>query len=106
MPSPLPQIRQLDKKSERFLDTLFETVDDWLCDGKLGEVDKLLKDVNPIADSEVLCLGALTISCAARDKLLEYKNLYNRLYVYLNDTRGEEYAKSALYGLEPWRKYG
>lgn len=104
--SHLSHIRQLDEVSPRkAIAYLFGIIDDWFCDGKFGEVDELLKSVNPTMCfySEEVILGLLTISRPAKEKLLNYKLLYDRAITAWSG-RGDEYVKSLLYGLEPGDK--
>lgn len=101
--SHLSHIRQLDEVSPRkAVAYLFGVVDDWLCDGKFAEADELLRSVNPNIGfySEEVILGLLTISRLAKEKLLNYKLLYDRVITAWSG-RGDEYVKSLLYGLEP-----
>lgn len=66
--------------------------------GDFKTVDKILLGVEPglLSDSDLIAF--LSISLAARHKLLNYKELYDRLEVYFVTTRGQEQADRLLKG--------
>ncbi len=94
----LYSLDRLDK--DRALDLLFETMDEFMWDGRFDVVDKLLQGFDINKCSLTLAVGMLSITLAAKDELPSRAALWDAVYLAAKKKKGRRRATEMMKGLK------
>ena len=92
----LQKIEDIDKAT----DFIFEEFDDLFWAGEFQECDEILASINLETLDPTLSMAFLTITLAAKSKLLQRQAFYDKVEEIFLAQRGEEKTKRLLGGLE------
>ena len=96
----IKKILDLYNKSEtEALDLLYDTLDNLAFEGKFGEVDKFLSEVDVVKFPTAFLLGILTISLWMKNELKNRETFYKKVFDELLNREDIQIVEKQLLGL-------